>query len=102
MTYETSRLVRVDGITGAIVETASVPDFAQWDGTYDWDALQCVGDRPFQGLHAISIIPTSSADGNGETQKEHVMIIGIQAALYQDGPTANEFDGSATRLLYYS
>ena len=29
------------------------------------------------------------------------MIIGIQAALYQDGPTANEFDGSATRLLYY-
>jgi hypothetical protein len=34
VTYETS-LVRVDGITGTIVEKASVPDFAQWDGTYD-------------------------------------------------------------------
>merc|ERR1711892_326305 len=29
------------------------------------------------------------------------MIIGIQSALFQDGPTPTDFEGSATRILVY-
>jgi hypothetical protein len=56
--------------------------------------MECVGDRPFQGLHALTV----TENGEGET----TMIVGIQAALYQDGPTPTDFDGSATRILFFN
>ena len=52
-TFVTSRLVRIDGNTGKILEEAHVPDFAQWNQDHNWDDTECVGDRPFQGLHAV-------------------------------------------------
>lgn len=97
--FTTSRLVRIDGTSGAIVETAIVPDFAQWEPqVYDWDSKMCRGDRPFQGLHAISIVPTTE---QANASAPYTMVVGIQAALYQDGPTPTTFDGSATRILMY-
>ena len=104
-TYSVSRLIRVDGATGSIKEEASVPSFAQWDRSYYWDALQCVGDRPFQGFHALSITGSSIANDEDFLARPlgaYTMIVGSQSTFYQDGPTSNEFDGSATRLMYYS
>lgn len=37
-TYSTSRLIRVDVNTGTILEEMSLPEFAQWDQEYNWDA----------------------------------------------------------------
>lgn len=95
-TFVTSRLVRVDGNTGVILEEAHIPDFAQWDQHHDWDGTKCLGDRPFQGLHALTITPSSE-----EGKYDDLMYVGIQSALYQDGPTPNDFQGSATRILVY-
>ncbi len=91
--FFTSRLVRVNE-DGRILEEAIVPDFAQWDLRYDWDSNECIGDRPFQGFHALTITPQ-----NASTSR---MLVGMQAALYQDGPTPNRFSGSSTRILHYS
>ena len=94
-TFSTSRLMRVDAASGEILEEATVPDFAQWDMQYDWDCKSCVGDRPFQGLHALSIIPSTNSSYN------YTMIVATQTALYQDGSPPDEFSGSATRILFY-
>lgn len=37
-TYSTSRLIRVDVNTGMILEEVPLPEFAQWDQEYNWDA----------------------------------------------------------------
>ena len=95
-TFVTSRLVRVDGNTGVIMEEAHIPEFAQWDQNYDWDATKCVGDRPFQGFHAVTITPSIKGE-----KYDDLMFVGIQSALYQDGPTPSDFQGSATRILVY-
>lgn len=95
-TFSTSRLIRVDSVTGVVYEEAVVPSFAQWDRTYDWESMNCVGDRPFQGLHALSIIPSLSGSVHNYT-----MFVGIQTALYQDGDSPTEFSDSATRILVY-
>lgn len=36
-TYSNSRLVRIDGISGGIIEEVALPNFTQWDGNYNWD-----------------------------------------------------------------
>jgi hypothetical protein len=94
-TFATSRLLRVDSATGTVLEEASVPAFAQWNREYNWDSNNCVGDRPFQGFHALSI--ASSPD----PAYDHLMFVGSQAALFQDGTSPTEFEGSATRVLVY-
>ena len=100
-TFTTSRLVRVDIATGEILEEADIPDFAQWDQSYDWESTMCIGDRPFQGLHALSIVPVPSDSDDESTEFDYIMFVGIQAALFQDGSTPTEFQGSATRVLVY-
>ena len=86
--YVSSRILRVDGVTGDILEEASIPSFAQWDKKYDWDRTKCVGDRPFQGFHGLTIF-------------NNTMVVGVQSAFYQDGNFATEFQGSSTRILIY-
>jgi len=93
-TLAPSRLLKVDGRTGAILEEANIPDFASWDRNHSWDYTQCVGDRPFQGMHAITIVPS---DGEYDDN----IIVGFQSALYQDGPTSSDFQNSATRFLVF-
>lgn len=101
-TFETSRLLRVNR-NGTIIEDVEVPDFSQWDGHYDWDALECVGDRPFQGFHAISIVPSlQSSEINGNADEKYTMIVASQAAFYQDGATPTDFEGSAIRFLFFN
>ena len=96
-TFSTSRLIRVDLSTGAVLEEAEVPHFAQWDQTYDWESTMCTSDRPFQGLHALSIIPSTDV----HQVYDHQMFVGMQSALYQDGSTPKDFMGNATRVLVY-
>ncbi|GFH44718.1 hypothetical protein CTEN210_01192 [Chaetoceros tenuissimus] len=100
-TFVTSRLIRVDAMTGDILEEATIPDFAQWNMEYDWESTHCVGDRPFQGLHALSIIPASLSNSPEDSQYQYLMFVGAQSSLFQDGDKATEFSGSATRVLVY-
>jgi hypothetical protein len=37
-TYSPSRLLRVDAASGQVLEEATIPSFAQWDGHYDWES----------------------------------------------------------------
>ena len=90
-----SRLVRVNAATGDILEEAILPDFTQWDMDYQWDSSMCVGSRPFQGLHALSIVPSSNQDYDA------VMFAAFQSAFYQDGSAPTDFSESATRVLMY-
>ena len=90
-----SRLVRASATTGEIFEEAVLPDFVHWNMEYDWDSSMCVGNRPFQGLHALSITNSSDPD------YDFVMFAAFQAALYQDGSAPTDFSESATRVLVY-
>jgi len=100
-TFITSRLIRVDAMTGDILEEATIPDFAQWNMEYDWESTHCVGDRPFQGLHALSIIPAALSNSPEDSQYQYLMFVGAQSSLFQDGDKSTEFSGSATRVLVY-
>lgn len=94
-TLTLSRLIRVNGGSGAILEEAKVPEFAHWDFEYDWESTMCVGDRPFQGFHALATFPSS------DSEYEYMMAVASQTALFQDGSSPTEFAGSATRILMY-
>jgi hypothetical protein len=56
---------------------------------------QCVGNRPFQGAHALSIVP--STDPN----YDYKLYVGFQSALFQDGAPPREFSSSSTRMLVF-
>ena len=88
-----SRLVQVRAADGAIIREASLPSWMQWDQRYDWDWSQCTGTRVFQGLHALSIF--ANDDGG------YTLLTANQAALFQDGGTPNDWDGSHVRLLAF-
>jgi hypothetical protein len=94
-TFSSSRLVRVNGATGDILEEATLPPFVLWDLEYDWESTNCVGERPFAGLHALSIVPSSNPD------YKSIMFAAYQTALYQDGSSPTDFSESATRILVY-
>ena len=94
-TFAPSRLVRVDGATGEILEEATLPPYVYWDLEYDWQATSCVGERPFAGLHALSIVSSYREDYS------YIMFAAFQTALYQDGNSPNEFSEGATRVLMY-
>ncbi len=55
----------------------------------------CTGDRPFQGMHSLSITPSKSE------VYDYILFAGFQAALFQDGSSPTYFSGSATRILAY-
>ena len=92
-TFAHSRLVQVRAADGAIIREASLPLWMQWDQRYDWDWSQCTGTRVFQGLHALSIF--TNDDGG------YTLLTANQAALFQDGGTPNDWDGSHVRLLAF-
>jgi len=95
-TFAPSKLLRVRASDGAVLESAAVPSWVQWDGRHSWASSECTGSRPFQGLHALSVVPSGLGNGSG------TLVVGMQSALYQDGRTPSEFEGSATRLLFYT
>ena len=92
-TFFPSRLVRVNAATGDILEEAELPTL--WDLDYDWDSTKCVGERPFAGAHALSIVSSS------DPQFKNIMFVAYQTALFQDGSSPTDFSGSATRILRY-
>lgn len=94
-TFYSSRLVRVNGATGDILEEAILPPFLSWNLEYDWERMNCIGERPFAGMHALSIVPSSNPDYTS------IMFAAYQTALYQDGSSPNDFSESATRILVY-
>jgi len=94
-TFENSRLVRVRAEDGTVLEDVMLPDFVRWDARFSWDPYECVGNRPFQGFHGASALLASAPGG------QRTLVVGIQSALYQDGPSPTEFEGSRTRLLFY-
>jgi len=94
-TFSTSRLIRVNAATGEILEHAKIPAFALWDMEYDWESTHCVGDKPFSGMHALSIVPSS------DPAYDNVMFAAFQSSLYQDGSSPTDFGGSATRVHVY-
>ena len=55
----------------------------------------CIGDRPFQGMHSLSITPSTS------DAYDYILFAGFQAALFQDGSSPTYFSESATRVLTY-
>jgi len=94
-TFSTSRLIRVDTRTSGILEKAAVPNFSKRDKTYNWDESQCIGDRPFQGAHAISLISFTNRSF------DYNLIVGFQSALFQNGSVPIGFTSSSTRVLVY-
>ena len=94
-TFSHSRLIRVNAATGDILEEATLPAFTQWNLEYDWESTHCIGTKPFNGVHALSIVDSS------DPAYSHTLIVGTQSALYQDGSPPTEFSGSATRILMY-
>jgi len=94
-TFSSSRLVRVDGSSGEILEEVTLPSNVLWDLEYDWESANCIGERPFAGLHALSIVPSF------DTEFTNIMFVAYQTALYQDGNSPTDFSNSATRILVY-
>mmetsp|Transcript_41428 Transcript_41428/g.42195 ORF Transcript_41428/g.42195 Transcript_41428/m.42195 type:complete len:304 (+) Transcript_41428:281-1192(+) len=99
-TFASSRLVRINGATGAILEEAPLPEYASWDMEYEWESTQCIGERPFAGLHALSIVQPSGENKYKDTY-DKLMFAAYQTALYQDGSSPTEFTESATRILLF-
>ena len=71
--------------------------YSQWEHPriYDWDHMECNGDRPFQGFHGLSILP------NTQNKSSFTMFVSTQSALYQDGPTPKNFVGSNVRIMVF-
>ncbi len=69
--------------------------------TFSWNLTNsiiprfCIGDRPFQGMHSLSITPSTS------DAYDYILFAGFQTALFQDGSSPTYFSGSATRILTY-
>ena len=100
-TFSSSRLVRIDGATGEILEEAPLPAYVFWDTEFEWESTQCIGERPFAGLHALSIVKPSSSENEYYGQHDKLMFAAYQTALYQDGSSPTDFSESSTRILLF-
>ena len=78
-TFSHSRLIRANAATADMLEQGTLPAFTQWKQEYNWESTHCIGTKPFNVVHALSIVDSS------DPAYSHTLIVVTQSALYQDG-----------------